>query len=205
MCSTQFLQQPQIASLYTVAYLAGASASKREALAVLSARPLAVRRSHSRREIISPPRSRKAVRAGACDGSARTSLSGQHNKRGRSVGLPVIRLRSPGRSSSEPGRCAPSGGSARLDALTSRRGGPSKVSVLKEVRIPGEQEPAAVTRDTELRDVLRPNRREASDGLVTIADDGLEEEFDFALAEQNPRVSAVLRSRWDTAPDDEVG
>src|SRR6185436_21095815 len=82
MCSTHFLQQPQLASLYTVASFAGASASKREALAVPSARPLAVMRSHSRREIISPPRSRMPYTPAPVVDAGGDVLSGQHNKRG---------------------------------------------------------------------------------------------------------------------------
>src|SRR5678815_330214 len=38
-----------------------------------------------------------------------------------------------------------------------------------------------------------------------ISDDGLEHEFIPAITEQDPRVSAVLRSRRDPAPDDEIG
>jgi len=98
-----------------------------------------------------------------------------------------------------------SGRSARLDAIARRRGNLPEMSVLEEVRVPGEQEPPAVARDTKFRDVLGSHRCEASDGVPTISDDGLEHEFIPAITEQDPRVSAVLRSRRDPAPDDEIG
>src|SRR6476646_5214302 len=78
------------------------------------------------------------------------------------------------------------------------------MTVLQEVRIPGEEEPAAVARDAELGDVLGPDGGDASDGVLPIANDGLEEEFVFAIAEEDPRVSAVLRSRRHPPPDDEI-
>src|SRR4029450_12966784 len=99
----------------------------------------------------------------------------------------------------------PSGCSARRDLVARRRGDLPEMAVLKEGCIAGEQEPGVVARDTELRDVFGPDRREASDRVPAIANDGLEEEFVFAIAEQDPRVSAVLRSRRDSSPDDEIG
>src|SRR5262252_5589195 len=79
------------------------------------------------------------------------------------------------------------------------------MSVLKEVRVAGKQESATVARYTELRDVLGSDRLETSDSVPAIAGDGLEQEFVFADAEQDPRVPAVLRSRRDAPPDDEIG
>ena len=63
------------------------------------------------------------------------------------------------------------------------------MAVLEEVRVAGEQEPAPVSRDTEFRDVLRPDRGEASDGVPAIADDRLEEKLVLAVAEQDPRMT----------------